>query len=189
MESEEIRGRHKIQKSDMKSKEAPRIREKSTIFFATFYETFRNIVRRDSYNQFSTRFKSQPMIPKPTDAELEILLVLWKSGTATVREVNDALKKHTGDDTIGYTTTLKIMQIMADKGLLRRDESQRSHVYSAAVREDDVQSAFVNKLLTSVFRGSAMNLVMQALGTSKPSSAELKQIRALLDEEIKNNQE
>ena len=56
------------------------------------------------------------MIPKPTDAELEILLVLWKSGSATVREVNDALKKHTGDDTIGYTTTLKIMQIMADKG-------------------------------------------------------------------------
>jgi predicted transcriptional regulator len=131
---------------------------------------------------------------KPTDGELEILQVLWKRGSATVREVNDVLNKQSddgndGDDistTVGYTTTLKIMQIMADKGLLTRDESQRSHIYSAAVREDEVQSAFVSKMLTSVFRGSAMKLVQQALGTSKPSTAELKQIRALLDEELKN---
>ncbi|MFY8000465.1 MAG: BlaI/MecI/CopY family transcriptional regulator [Candidatus Kapaibacteriota bacterium] len=128
------------------------------------------------------------MIPKPTDAELEILQVLWKSGSATVREVNEALNKQQGDDSIGYTTTLKFMQIMADKGLLTRDESQRSHIYSASVRENDVQSAFVSKMLNSVFRGSAMQLVVQALGTSKPSNAELQQIRALLDEEIKNNQ-
>lgn len=129
---------------------------------------------------------------KPTDGELEILQVLWKRGSATVREVNNALNKHDNDSddmstTVGYTTTLKIMQIMADKGLLTRDESQRSHIYSAAVREDDVQSAFVSKMLTSVFRGSAMKLVQQALGTSKPSTAELQQIRALLDEELKNN--
>lgn len=128
------------------------------------------------------------MSPKPTDAELEILHVLWQNGSATVRAVNDELKKRSGSDSIGYTTTLKFMQIMADKGLLVRDESQRSHVYSAAVREDDVQSAFVSKLLSSVFRGSAMNLVVQALGTSKPSTLELQQIRDLLDEEINNNQ-
>lgn len=128
------------------------------------------------------------MTPKPTDAELDILHVLWQNGSATVRAVNDELKKRTGSDDIGYTTTLKFMQIMADKGLLTRDESQRSHVYSAAVREDDVQSAFVSKLLSSVFRGSAMNLVVQALGTGKPSTLELQQIRDLLDEEINNNQ-
>ncbi|MCU0427359.1 MAG: BlaI/MecI/CopY family transcriptional regulator [Candidatus Kapabacteria bacterium] len=130
------------------------------------------------------------MQAKPTDGELEILQVLWKRGSATVREINDVLNKQAGESddistTVGYTTTLKIMQIMADKGLLTRDESQRSHIYSAAVREDDVQSAFVSKMLTSVFRGSAMKLVQQALGTSKPSTAELKQIRALLDEELK----
>lgn len=128
------------------------------------------------------------MIPKPTDAELEILHVLWKHGSATVRTVNEEQNKRAGGDEIGYTTTLKFMQIMADKGLLTRDESQRSHVYSAAVREGDVQSAFVSKLLSSVFHGSAMNLVLQALGTSKPSTSELQQIRALLDEEINNNQ-
>jgi len=128
------------------------------------------------------------MIPKPTDAELEILHVLWKHGSATVRAVNEEQNKRAGGDEIGYTTTLKFMQIMADKGLLTRDESQRSHVYSAAVRESDVQSAFVSKLLSSVFHGSAMNLVLQALGTSKPSTSELQQIRALLDEEINNNQ-
>jgi BlaI family transcriptional regulator, penicillinase repressor len=133
------------------------------------------------------------MLPKPTDAELEILHVLWNIGSATVRAVNDRLnskvQENTTTTTIGYTTTLKFMQIMAEKGLLTRDESERSHVYAAAVREDEVQSAFVHKMLTSVFRGSAMQLVVQALGTSKPSRNELKQIRALLDKEIKNDRE
>ncbi|TAE30329.1 MAG: BlaI/MecI/CopY family transcriptional regulator [Candidatus Kapaibacterium sp.] len=123
---------------------------------------------------------------KPTDAELEILQVLWQNGAATVRTINDALNKD-NDDTIGYTTTLKIMQIMAEKGLLSRDESNRTHIYTAEVREDEVQQAFVSKLMDSVFRGSAMKLVLQALGSGKTSTSELQQIRALLDEELENN--
>jgi predicted transcriptional regulator len=132
------------------------------------------------------------MNAKPTDAELSILQVLWQYGTATVRTVNEVLNKSSDADeeknenSIGYTTTLKIMQIMTEKGLLTRDESSRTHVYAAAVREDDVQQAFVSKLMDSVFRGSAMKLVLQALGTGKTSKSELEQIRALLDEEIDN---
>lgn len=125
------------------------------------------------------------MNAKPTDAELSILQVLWQKGAATVRTVNEILNKGNDDDNaVGYTTTLKIMQIMAEKGLLTRDESNRTHVYAAAVREDEVQQAFVSKLMDSVFRGSAMKLVLQALGTGKTSKSELEQIRALLDEEI-----
>ncbi len=123
---------------------------------------------------------------KPTDAELEILQVLWQQGAATVRSINEALNKG-NDDTIGYTTTLKIMQIMAEKGLLSRDESNRTHIYTAEVREDEVQQAFVSKLMDSVFRGSAMKLVLQALGSGKTSTSELQQIRALLDEELENS--
>lgn len=123
------------------------------------------------------------MVPKPTDAELEILHILWQNGASTVRTVNETLNKGTDGNVVGYTTTLKIMQIMAEKGLLVRDESNRTHIYAAAVREDDVQRAFVDKMIDSVFRGSAMNLVLQALGSSKPSRSELDQIRALLDEE------
>lgn len=124
------------------------------------------------------------MNTKPTDAELEILQALWQYGAATVRTVNEVLNKGNSDNTVGYTTTLKIMQIMAEKGLLTRDESHRTHVYAPAVREDDVQQAFVSKLMDSVFRGSAMKLVLQALGTGKTSKSELEQIRALLDEEL-----
>lgn len=124
------------------------------------------------------------MIPKPTDAELAILQVLWQHGASTVRSINDTLNNNNDDGSVGYTTTLKIMQIMAEKGLLTRDESSRTHIYAPAVQENDVQSAFMTKLMDSVFRGSAMNLVLQALGTSKPSTSELKQIRALLDEEL-----
>jgi predicted transcriptional regulator len=131
------------------------------------------------------------MHAKPTDAELEILHVLWARGACTVRQVNEALnatlaqeeRRNSGE--VGYTTTLKIMQIMAEKGLLARDERERTHIYKAAIAEDDVQKAAIGKLVDSVFRGSAMNLAMRALGARKLSRDELTQIRALLDEELK----
>lgn len=128
------------------------------------------------------------MNTKPTDAELQILQVLWQNGAATVRTVNEVLNKGNDDAVVGYTTTLKIMQIMAEKGLLTRDESNRTHVYAAAVREDEVQQAFVSKLMDSVFRGSAMKLVLQALGTGKTSQSEREQIRALLDNEFSDKE-
>lgn len=117
----------------------------------------------------------------PTEAELEILRVLWARGPATVREINEALST---EREVGYTTTLKIMQIMAGKGLLHRDESERTHVYTAAVKEADTQKSLMNKLLDSAFGGSAAKLVMQALGSSKATKAELDEIRKFLDEQI-----
>lgn len=116
---------------------------------------------------------------KPTDSELEILQILWAKGPCTVREVNEELnlKKETG-----YTTTLKIMQIMTEKGLLTRDESRRTHVYSAAVQEQEMQKQLLDKFLDSVFKGSAADLVMQALGNGKTSAEELHEIRKLIDQ-------
>ncbi|MCS7018097.1 MAG: BlaI/MecI/CopY family transcriptional regulator [Cytophagales bacterium] len=116
---------------------------------------------------------------KPTEAELEILQILWARGACTVREVNEQLnlKRETG-----YTTTLKMMQIMTEKGLLTRDESQRTHVYRAAVQERDMQKRLLDKFLDSVFKGSAASLVMQALGNSQTSAEELREIRKLIDE-------
>jgi len=115
---------------------------------------------------------------KPTESELEILQVLWAKGACTVREVNEQLnlRKETG-----YTTTLKIMQIMTEKGLLTRDESQRTHVYRATVQEQDTQKQLLDKFLDSVFKGSTANLVMQALGNSQTSPEELREIRKLID--------
>ncbi len=119
-----------------------------------------------------------PKPPKPTDAELAILSVLWQRGPSTVREVWEQLspKQQTG-----YTTVLKIMQIMCEKGLLTRDESDRSHVYSAARNEEQTQRQVVGHLLERLFSGSAPKLVMQALAAKKASPAELKEIRRLLD--------
>lgn len=116
---------------------------------------------------------------KPTESELEILQVLWARGASTVREVNEQLnlRRETG-----YTTTLKIMQIMTEKGLLTRDESQRTHVYSAAVQEQDTQKQLLDKFLDSVFKGSTTNLVMQALGNSQTTADELREIRKLIDD-------
>jgi len=115
---------------------------------------------------------------KPTESELEILQVLWAKGACTVREVNEQLnlRKETG-----YTTTLKIMQIMTEKGLLTRDESQRTHVYRATVQEQDTQKQLLDKFLDSVFKGSTANLVMQTLGNSQTSPEELREIRKLID--------
>jgi len=116
---------------------------------------------------------------KPTEAELEILQILWKFGAATVRSVNDRLNE---SKKVGYTTTLKIMQIMFDKGLLSRDEEKRSHVYRAEVREQEIQGLLLDKFLHSAFGGSAMKLVMQALGNHRASKDEISEIRKLLDE-------
>ncbi len=118
-------------------------------------------------------------LPKPTDAELSILRVLWERGPSTVREVWEQLSPEQGT---GYTTILKICQIMFDKGLLSRDETARSHVYSAARSQDQTQREVIRHLLDRVFSGSAPKLVMQALATKKATRAELAEIRKLLDE-------
>ena len=114
---------------------------------------------------------------KPTDAELSILRVLWLRGPSTVREVAQELGRESG-----YTTILKLLQIMTEKGLVRRDESPRTHVYEAASSEGQTQRQLVKDLLDRVFDGSATKLVMQALATKKTSRKELEEIRKLLDE-------
>jgi predicted transcriptional regulator len=118
-------------------------------------------------------------IPHPTNAELEILRVLWRRGDSTVRDVHEDLAANRD---IGYTTVLKLMQIMADKGLVTRDASSRTHVYRAAVSEDDTKRRIVSDLLDRAFEGSALGLVMHALATRPAPPEEIKRIRALLDE-------
>jgi predicted transcriptional regulator len=113
---------------------------------------------------------------RPTDAELAILRVLWNRGPSTVREVAEAMR-HQGD----YTTVLKTLQIMTEKGLVRRNESERTHVYEAAASETSTQRQLVSDLLQRVFDGSAAKLVLQALQAGKASPDELAEIRRLLD--------
>ena len=117
-------------------------------------------------------------VPKPTEAELAIVQVLWDQGPSTVRQIQDVLEKDRGT---GYTTTLKLMQIMFEKGLLTRDESQRSHIYSAAASRSKTQKMIVGKMIDQWFDGSARQLVVQALASRKSSPEELAQIRELLD--------
>ena len=121
-------------------------------------------------------------LPKPTDAELEILQILWEHGPSSVRFVNDQLNTQRAKDTkeIGYTTTLKIMQIMAEKALVSRNTETRTHIYSAAVSEDGVQQQLLKKFVDATFRGSAMKLVMQALGNHQTSQEELEEIKDLI---------
>jgi predicted transcriptional regulator len=118
-------------------------------------------------------------IPRPTDAELEILGVLWNRGSATVRDVYEELKR---DKPVGYTTILKLMQIMAEKGLVRRDEDQRAHLYEAAIPKESMQRQLIGDLLDRAFGGSASDLVMQALSEKRATTADIDQIRRLLDE-------
>ena len=118
-----------------------------------------------------------PDAPLPTDAELAILRALWTDGPATVREVKGRL-----DTDQGYTTVLKHLQIMLEKGLVTRDESGRAHVYAADHAEADTQRRLVRDLLDRAFGGSAQQLVMRALSTEKVSREELDQIRTLLDQ-------
>lgn len=117
--------------------------------------------------------------PKPTDSELAILRVLWRLGPSTVRAVHDELNR--GEAT-GYTTVLKLLQIMTEKGLVKRDESERSHVYTPSCSQEQVQRQLVGHLLERAFGGSARQLVMQALAAKKSSPSELAEIRRLLDE-------
>ena|ERR1700733_5645243 len=115
--------------------------------------------------------------PRPTNAELEILRVLWEGGPATVRQVHSALAERA----TGYTTTLKLMQIMADKGLVTRDESARTHVYTAKLSRDRTQRQLVNDLIDRAFGGSATALVLQALSAQPVSTAELAELRHLIE--------
>jgi BlaI family penicillinase repressor len=122
--------------------------------------------------------KNEP--PQPTYAELSILRVLWQRGPSTVREVQESLNE---TRTTGYTTVLKTLQIMTEKGLVRRDEQQRAHVYEAEFAQQQTQRQIVGDLLNRVFDGSASNLLMHALATKKGASPEeLSQIREILDE-------
>lgn len=115
---------------------------------------------------------------RPTDSELEILQVLWSRGTATVREVHEELHKTKES---GYTTTLKLMQIMFEKGLVNRDSSQKTHIYQPAVTREQTESLLVNRMIDALFEGSPARLVMQALGNHKASAAELEEIRNYLN--------
>jgi len=121
---------------------------------------------------------SKSIVPRPTEAELELLGVMWERGPLTVREVHEGVA---GKGT-GYTTTLKILQKMAEKGLVRRDESQRSHVYEPAVAAERTQRLLVRDLVKRAFGGSAGRLVVQALSEKKATTDELAEIRRLLDE-------
>lgn len=114
---------------------------------------------------------------KPTDSELEILQILWQDGPTNVRFVNDKLNE---TREVGYTTTLKIMQIMSEKKLVTRNTDSRTHIYSAAVEETEARQNLLKKFVDTTFRGSAMSLVMQALGNHEASSEELDEIKALI---------
>jgi BlaI family transcriptional regulator, penicillinase repressor len=115
---------------------------------------------------------------KPSDGELEILQILWSEGPSTVRTINERLNLQRR---VGYTTTLKQMQIMHEKGLLERDEQGRSHIYKPTAREHTTQKALLDRIVETAFGGSALKLVMQALGGKRTSPEELAEIRAYLD--------
>jgi len=114
---------------------------------------------------------------KPTESELEILQVLWEMGPSSVRSVNQKLNEKRD---VGYTTTLKLMQIMVDKGLAERDTSQRTHIYRATIAEGDIQQRLLKNFVDTAFRGSAMKLVVQALGNHEATEDELREIKDLI---------
>src|ERR1700691_593573 len=130
-------------------------------------------------NSIDIRFSivyNSPVANIPSDAEFGILTVLWRSGPSTVREVHEALAKDTG-----YTSTLKQMQVMHEKGLLRRSERYRSHVYEAAITREEAQARFAGDLMHRVFEGSTRNLVLGALTAQRASEEDLDEIRRMLD--------
>lgn len=116
---------------------------------------------------------------KPTESELEILQILWQRGQATVREVHEELS--TIKD-VGYTTTLKLMQIMHEKGIVKRNDANKTHIYEALLNKEATQQHLIGKMMNSLFDGSASQLVMRALGSSKPSKTEIEKIQQLLDQ-------
>jgi predicted transcriptional regulator len=117
-------------------------------------------------------------ITEPTKSELEILQVLWKQGPSTVRFVNDTLNNM--KRAVQYTSTLKLMQIMAEKKMLTRDESSMKHIYHAAIEEKKTKGALLERFVDSMYNGSASSLVMQLLGNKKTSKKELQEIKELL---------
>ena len=117
-------------------------------------------------------------ILKPTESELEILTVLWKERSATVRTVHEELTK---TKEAGYTTTLKLMQIMHEKGLVTRDTGNKTHIYTPSVSKEKTQTQIVNKMVMNLFAGSPAELVMQALGGNKTSDADLDRIQELIN--------
>jgi BlaI family transcriptional regulator, penicillinase repressor len=120
-----------------------------------------------------------PAAPRPTDAELAILRVLWERGPSTVRQVHDVLVSRVGPT--AYTTALKLMQIMTEKGLVRRNDSDRTHIYQARLSEEQTQRQLVRDLLERAFGGSASKLVMQALNAKRATPEELGEIRKLIE--------
>src|ERR687896_2515353 len=121
---------------------------------------------------------SKPTTPRPTDAELAILRVLWERGPSTVRQVHDVLSR---ERPTAYTTALKLLQIMTEKGLVRRDETDRTHVYHARLTEEQTQRQLVRDLLERAFGGSSSKLVMQALNAKRATAEELGEIRKLIE--------
>jgi len=117
--------------------------------------------------------------PEPTQAELEILQILWQHGPQPVRFVNQRLQEKRA---VGYTTTLKLLQIMTEKRLVTRQSGGRGHLYRANLAREEVQDHMVGRLIATAFSGSAMNLVMQALGHHQPTAAEIEQLREMLDD-------
>jgi predicted transcriptional regulator len=120
---------------------------------------------------------------KPTAAELQILQVLWERGPSTVRDVHDALQE---EKALGYTTVLKLMQIMTTKGLVRRDENQRAHVYEAQQPAEKTKRQFAADMLKRVFDGSARDLMLHALAAQRSTRQEIEELRSLLDEHERN---
>ena len=118
------------------------------------------------------------MIFKPSDSELEIMQILWENGPLTVRDVNDQLNI---ERRVGYTTTLKIMQIMTEKEMLTRDTGQRSHIYSPTMKPEEVQVNILDHVIKTAFRGKTSSLVLRALGHHNASHEEMKEIKAMIE--------
>jgi predicted transcriptional regulator len=121
--------------------------------------------------------KSSSRTFKPTESELEILSILWNKGPSTVREVNEEMNRN---KVVGYTTTLKLMQIMTEKGMVERVMDGRTHIYHTLARQEDAQVRMLDRLLETAFGGSASKLVLQALGSHKTSEEELREIKDLI---------
>lgn len=125
-------------------------------------------------------------LPKPTEAELELLRILWATEPATVRDIHEALNE---EREVGYTTVLKLMQIMTAKGLVERDEANRAHVYRATISQEDMQSKILKDLSMRLFAGSAAQLAMHALAMEPASASELEEIRLLIESRRKGHSE
>lgn len=116
---------------------------------------------------------------KPTESELEILSILWEKGNATVREVHEVVQK---TKEVGYTTTLKLMQIMHEKGLVARNESAKTHIYTPSFAREKAQEQYIGKMIRTLFSGSTSQLVLQALGKHKPTNQDLVDIKKLIEQ-------